>query len=160
MTSPRAELLGGKQFARPERSVPVQALVDQAQAALEAGMRLVARAGCVLRDADVLLSTLTVAIPDLVLYRGATCNSPDLVVEYCAEADDPIVFESKRRAYGRARIPEGWFVDVATSSITVLRLRPGVDNPWLAKTFGFDATLRSSAIPGLAAPAHVLLRVT
>jgi hypothetical protein len=158
VTSLRAEMLGGQQFARSERVPLVHVLVDQAQLALEAGMRLVAREGVVLRDADVLLSTQTVAIPDLALFRGATYFAPDLIVEYCAESDDPVFFESKRRAYGRARVPEGWFVDVASFSITVLRLRPGVDNPWLAKTFGIDAMLRSSAIAGLAVPAHVLLR--
>jgi Uma2 family endonuclease len=154
----RAELIGGQQFTRPERTPTLRVLVDQAQAALEAGMRLVARNGCVLRDADVLLTVQAVAIPDLALYRGPTCDVPDLIVEYRAESTDRLFFGPKRLAYGRARIPELWFVDASKPLVTVLRLGAGLDYPWPAETFGPDDALRSSAIPGLALPAELLFR--
>src|SRR5665213_4453684 len=76
-TLPRAELIGGQQFTRPERTPHLRALVDRAQSALEAAVRLVARDGRVLRDADVLLTVQAVAIPDLTVYRGPTCDVPD-----------------------------------------------------------------------------------
>jgi hypothetical protein len=155
---PRAELIGGQRFTRPERTPRLAALVDNAQAALEAGMRLVARGGCVLRDADVLLSSQAVAIPDLALFRGPTCDVPDLIVEYRAESTDRLFFGPKRLAYGRARVPEVWFVDPSKAQVTVLRLGSGLDYPWPAETFGFGATIASSAIAGLAVPAAVLLR--
>ena len=154
----RAELIGGQQFTRPERTPRLRAVVDRAQAALEAGMRLVARNGCVLRDADVLLTLQAVAIPDLALYRGPTCEVPDLIVEYRAESTDRLFFGPKRLAYGRARVPELWFVDASKSLVTVLRRGEGLDYPWPAQTFGAGDVLRSSALPGLALPAEVLLR--
>jgi Uma2 family endonuclease len=157
-TLPRAELIGGQQFTRPERTPHLRALVDDAQAALESGMRLVARNGCVLRDADVLLTVHAVAIPDLALYRGPTCDVPDLIVEYRAESTDRLFFGPKRLAYGRARVPELWFVDASKALVTVLRLGDGLDYPWPAQTFGAGELLRSSAIAGLALPAEVLFR--
>jgi Uma2 family endonuclease len=156
----RAELIGGQQFTRPERTPHLRALVDHAQAALEAGMRLVARSGCVLRDADVLLTVAAVAIPDLALYRGPTCEVPDLIVEYRAESTDRLFFGPKRLAYARARVPELWFVDPSKSQITVLRLGAALDYPWPAETLGPADLIRSSAIPSLALPAKALLHAT
>jgi Uma2 family endonuclease len=157
-TFARAELIGGQQFTRPERTPHLRALVDGAQAVLESGMRLVARDGRVLRDADVLLTVQAVVIPDLALYRGPTCDVPDLVVEYRAESTDRLFFGPKRLAYGRARVPEVWFVDASRALVTVLRLGNALDYPWPPETFGVADTLRSSAIPGLAIPASTLLR--
>jgi Uma2 family endonuclease len=157
-TLPRAELIGGQRFTRPERTPHLRALADRGQAALEAGMRLVARDGCVLRDADVLLTVQAVAIPDLALYRGPTCDVPDLIVEYRAESTDRLFFGPKRLAYGRARVPELWFVDASKSLVTVLRLGAGLDYPWPAEAFGEGETLHSSAIAGLALPAEVFFR--
>ncbi len=154
----RAELIGGQQFTRPERTPHLRALVDRAQAALESGMRLVAREGCVLRDADVLLTVQAVAIPDLALYRGPTCDVPDLIVEYRAESTDRLFFGPKRLAYARARVPELWFVDASKLLVTVLRLGAGLDYPWPSETLGITGLLHSSAIRGLAVPAEMLLR--
>ena len=156
----RAELIGGQRFTRPERTPHLRALADRAQAALESGMRLIARDGCVLRDADVLLTLQAVAIPDLALYRGPTCDVPDLIVEYRAESTDRLFFGPKRLAYGRARVPEVWFVDASKALVTVLRLGSALDYPWPAQTFGVGDVLRSSAIRGLAIPADVLLRAS
>jgi Uma2 family endonuclease len=153
----RAELIGGQQFTRPERTPTLRALVDGVQATLEAGMRRVARNGCVLRDADVLLTLQAVAIPDLALYRGPTCEIPDLIVEYRAESTDRLFFGPKRLAYGRARVPELWFVDASKSRVTVLRLGARLDYPWPAETMRPGDMLRSSAISGLALPVDVLL---
>jgi Uma2 family endonuclease len=158
-TLPRAELIGGQRFTRPERTPYLRALVDRAQAALEAGMRLVARDGSVLRDADVLLTVQAVVIPDLALYRGPTCDIPDLIVEYRAESTDRLFFGPKRLAYGRARVPELWFVDASKSLVTVLRLGAGLDYPWPAQTFGPGETIRSSAISGITLRSDVLLTV-
>jgi len=157
-TLPRAELIGGQRFTRPERTPHLRALVDHAQSVLEAGLRHVARDGCVLRDADVLLTVQAVAIPDLAVYRGPTCDIPDLIVEYRAESTDRLFFGPKRLAYGRARVPELWFVDASKSLVTVLRLGDGLDYPWPAQTAGAGEVLQSSAIPGLALPAEVLFR--
>ncbi len=55
-------------------------------------------------------------------------------------------------------MPELWFVDAAKSLVTVLRLGDALDYPWPAETFGPAALLRSSAVPGLALPAAVLLQ--
>jgi hypothetical protein len=156
-TLPRAELIGGQQFTRPERTPHLRALVDRAQAEFEAGMRLVARDGRVLRDADVLISVQAVAIPDLALYRGPTCDVPDLIVEYRAESTDRLFFGPKRVAYARARVPEVWFVDASKRLVTVLRLGAALDYPWPAETFGPAAMLRSTAIASLAVPAIALL---
>jgi Uma2 family endonuclease len=158
-TLPRAELIGGQQFTRPERTPHLRELVDQAQAALEPAMRLVARDGRVLRDADVLLSVQAVVIPDLALYRGPTPDVPGLIVEYRAESTDRLFFGPKRVAYARARVPEVWFVDASKLLVTVLRLGPGRDYPWPAETFGPALTIHATAIAGLSVPAHLLLQL-
>jgi Uma2 family endonuclease len=156
----RAELIGGQRFTRPARTPHLGALIDRAQAALEAGMRLVAREGCVLRDADVLLTVQAAVIPDLALYRGPTHAIPDVIVEYRAESTDRLFFGPKRLAYARARVPELWFVDASKSAVTVLRLGAGLDYPWPAETFDRAATIRSAAIRGLAISADALLGVS
>jgi Uma2 family endonuclease len=158
-TLPRAELIGGQQFTRPERTPHLRALVDQAQAALEPAMRLVARDGRVLRDADVLLSVQAVVIPDLALYRGPTRDVPGLIVEYRAESTDRLFFGPKRVAYARSRVPEVWFVDASKLLVTVLRLGPGRDYPWPAETFGPAATIHATAIAGLSVAADLLLQL-
>jgi Uma2 family endonuclease len=152
-------MIGGQQFTRPERTPHLTALVSRAQKVLEAGMRRVARAGCVLRDADLLLTMQAVVIPDLALYRGPTCDVPDLVVEYRAESTDRLFFGPKRLAYGRARVPELWFVDATKLTVTVLRLGTGLDYPWPAETLGRDALLESSSIPGLVLSASELMEM-
>ncbi len=151
-------MIGGQQFTRPERTPHLRALVDRAQSAIEAALGIVAREGCVLRDADLLLTVQAVAIPDLAVYRGPARDVPDLIVEYRAESTDRLFFGPKRLVYGRARVPELWFVDPSKSLVTVLRLGAGLDYPWPAEAVGIDATIRSSAIAGLALKAGILLR--
>jgi Uma2 family endonuclease len=153
----RAEMVGGQEFTRPERTPFLTALVDRAQAALVAGVAAVAPGMRVLRDADVLLSAQAVVIPDLAVYRGPTSAVPDLLIEYRVESTDRLFFGPKRLAYGRARVPEIWFVDAAKSTIAVLRLGPGLDYPWPAEIFGAGETLRSSAIAGLTLQVAALL---
>jgi Uma2 family endonuclease len=153
----RAEMVGGEKFTRPERTPFLRALVDRAQAALVAGVAAAAPAARVVRDADVLLSVQAVAIPDLAVYRGPTWDVPDLLIEYRVESTDRFFFGPKRLAYGRARVPEVWFVDAAKSTIAVLRLGTGLDYPWPAEIFGAGATLRSSAIVGLTLQVDALL---
>jgi Uma2 family endonuclease len=153
----RAEMIGGQEFTRPERTPYLAALVDRAQAALVAGLSAVAAGARVLRDADVLLSAQAVAIPDLAVYRGPTWDVPDLLIEYRVESTDRLFFGPKRLAYGRARVPEVWFVDAAKATIVVLRLGPGLDYPWPAETFAAGETLRSTAIAGLTLPVDALL---
>ena len=150
-------MIGGQQFTRPERTPFLAALVDRAQREIEAVCRRVARNAIVLRDADVLLSVQAVAIPDLTLYRGATHEIPDLIVEYRAESTDRLFFGPKRLAYARARIPEVWFVDAGKATVTVLRLGASIDYPWPAETYGPDDTIVSSTIRNLAIPAAILL---
>ena len=153
----RAEMVGGQEFTRPERTPYLAALVDRAQTALVAALAAVAPGARVLRDADVLLSAQAVAIPDLAVYRGPTWDVPDLLIEYRVESTDRLFFGPKRLAYGRARVPEVWFVDAAKATIVVLRLGPGLDYPWPAETFGAGGMLRSTAIAGLTLPVDALL---
>ena len=151
-------MIGGQQFTRPERTPFLSALVDGAQFAIEAVCRRVARDATVLRDADVLLSVQAVVIPDLAIYRGATYDVPDIVIEYRAESTDRLFFGPKRLAYARARVPEVWFVDATKSTVTVLRLGDGLDYPWPAETYGPGDSIESRSLPSVAAPADVLLR--
>ena len=153
----RAEMVGGQEFTRPERTPFLAALVDRAQAALTAAVASVVPEARVLRDADVLLTAQAVAIPDLAVYRGPTWDVPDLLVEYRVESTDRLFFGPKRLAYGRARVPEVWFVDAGKGTIAVLRLGGGLDYPWPAEIFGTGATLRSSAIAGLTLAADAFL---
>ena len=97
------------------------------------------------------------AIPDLALYRGATHEMPDLVIEYRAESTDRLFFGPKRLAYGRARIAEVGFVDATKATVTALRIGPGIDYPWPAQTYGPDDIIAAAAIPGLIVPASTLL---
>jgi Uma2 family endonuclease len=149
-------MIGGQRFTRPERTPFLKGLIGSAQAALEAALRCVNIHGSVLRDADVLLSSATVTIPDLALYSGPTANIPDVIVEYRAESTDRLFFGTKRLAYARARVPEVWFVDAGKCTVTVLRLGRNLDYPWPAETFGVEELVRSSAIDGLAVPASAL----
>jgi len=150
---------GGQQFTRPERTPRLRALIDGAQIAIERASRDVAPDAKVLRDADVLLSVQAVAIPDLALYRAETWGVPDIVVEYRAESTDRLFFGPKRLAYGRARIPEVWFVDATKECVTVLRLGAGIDYPWPAEIYGRGETIRSSSVPGLNVRTDALLRI-
>jgi Uma2 family endonuclease len=153
----RAEMVGGQQFTRPERTPFLVALADRAQTALTAAVAAVAPEARVLRDADVLLSAQAAAIPDLAVYRGPTWDVPDLIVEYRAESTDRLFFGPKRLAYGRGRVPEVWFVDAGKATVSVLRLGSGLDYPWPAETYGAGQTLRSSAIAGLTLGTDALL---
>lgn len=150
-------MIAGQRFTRPERTPFLKALVASAHAALETALHRVTAGGSVVRDADVLLSSQTVTIPDLALYSGPTANIPDVIVEYRAESTDRLFFGTKRLAYARARVPEVWFVDAVKCAVTVLRLGRNLDYPWPAETFGVEEPVRSSAIRGLAVPAAALL---
>jgi Uma2 family endonuclease len=150
-------MIGGQRFTRPERTPFLKALIDTAQAALETALHRVNADGNVLRDADVLLSSATVTIPDLALYAGPTANIPDVIVEYRAESTDRLFFGAKRLAYARAHVPEVWFVDAVKFVVTVLRLEGNLDYPWPAATFGVQDAIVSSAIGGLVVPANALL---
>jgi Uma2 family endonuclease len=154
----RAEMIGGQQFTRPERTPLLRGLADRAQAALEAALHALAPDARVMRDADVLLSVQAVAIPDLAIYRGQTHHVPDVIVDYRAESTDRLFFGPKRLAYARARVPEVWFVDVAKATVTALRIGAGLDYPWPAATYAIGDVLESSALPGLNVPAAAFLR--
>jgi hypothetical protein len=150
-------MIGGQRFTRPERTPFLKTLIDSAQTVLETALHRVNANGSVLRDADLLLSSATVTIPDLALYAGPTANIPDVIVEYRAESTDRLFFGAKRLAYARAHVSEVWFVDPVKCAVTVLRLEHNLDYPWPAATFGLQDAIASSAIDGLVVPATALL---
>jgi hypothetical protein len=150
-------MIGGQRFTRPERTPFLKALIDNAQTAIATALYRIKPNGSVLRDADVLLSSATVTIPDLALYAGPTANIPDVIVEYRAESTDRLFFGAKRLAYARAHVAEVWFVDPVKFAVTALRLERNLDYPWPVATFGVHDAIASSAIDGLVVPATALL---
>jgi Uma2 family endonuclease len=98
----------------------------------------------VLREPDLLLGTHTVTIPDLAIFRdGSTCDVPHLVIEYRAESTDRLFYGPKRLVYARAGVPEVWFAEPTSGTITVLRAHGGREYSWPAPTYGEGASVEA-----------------
>ena len=150
----RAEMLGGQRFVWSERTPMLRAMIDAAEAAVRAELGRLGRGAIVRRESDVLLGAHSVVIADIAVFLGATYDVPDLIIEYRAESTDRLFLGPKRLAYGRARVPDVWFADPASGTVSALCLTGGLDYPWPPATYTGSEALRASNIRGFALSAR------
>lgn len=148
---PVAEYVEGARFTWVERTPWLRRMIRHGAEALAA-----AGAGDVRVSEPLVLDERSTVIPDIVVEVD---RRPCLVVEYRTESTDRYVLGPKRLVYGRAGIPELWFVDPRAGSITTLHLASGArDYAWPGKRHAAGETLDVACAPPLHVRAADLMR--
>ena len=137
---PCVEFIDGQRFAWVERTPRLQAMIGHAAASLESALESLGIDYRIDRSEALAVNPRTALIPDLLIVVD---NQPRLVVEYRSESTDRYVLGPKKRlVYGRAPVPEFWFVDPHLGIVLqMVHKAPNIDYEWPPRSFTVDDSI-------------------
>jgi len=155
----RYELIEGELFVSRAPGLPHQLVLQRLQVALFNYLDTTS-IGVIVPGAGAVFSDYDAVIPDLVFVRKERWHSivandrfvaaPDLVIEVMSPGNENRNRDllSKRRLYGKSRVPEYWIVDRETQSVKIFRLHEGILEE--SATLCERDELTSELLPGFA----------
>ena len=155
----RYELIEGELFVSRAPGLPHQLVLQRLQVALFNYLDTTS-IGVIVPGAGAVFSDYDAVIPDLVFVRKERWHSivandrfvaaPDLVIEVMSPGNENRNRDllSKRRLYGKYRVPEYWIVDRETQSVKIFRLHEGILEE--SATLYERDELTSELLPGFA----------
>jgi Uma2 family endonuclease len=144
---PCVEFIDGQRFAWVERTPRLRSMIGHAVEALDIALASRALGYRIDRSEALTVSPRTALIPDLLIVVD---DRPQIVVEYRSESTDRYVLGPKRLVYGRAPVPEFWFVDPHLGIVLqMLHKPPNIDYEWPPRSYTVDDSIVSAAISGL-----------
>jgi Uma2 family endonuclease len=152
---PCVEFIDGQRFAWVERTPRLRSMIGHAAGALDSALISHGLNYRIDRSEAFTVNPRTALIPDLLVVVD---NRPQIVVEYRSESTDRYVLGPKRLVYGRAPVPEFWFVDPHLGIVLqMVHKSPNVDYEWPSRSYALRDSISAATISNLEIPVRDLL---